>query len=86
MYPFKITINDPELGLILQRLQHNHSVRIPSRAVSNKLTWKLRPIRPDIVLGPDSRYRETHLSLSEGMDIEVFKKGNRFDIIFKKLF
>lgn len=86
MYPFKIRISDPEIGILFQRLQHNHSVKVPSKSISNKITWKLRPIRPDIVLGPDSRYRETHLSLGEGMDLEVMRNGNIFDIIFKKLF
>jgi len=89
LYPFKIKINDSEVIDVLKRLEHDGIVYIPSHSLGTKLTWKLKPIRPDIFMGQDSRYKDTYIALKPHMKIKITpcKKSDKvFDIIFKKLF
>lgn len=86
MYPFKIRVFDPELISILTRLEQQRLVEIPNRSISVKLTWNLKPIRPDLFLGQDSRYKNTCLGLKPFLIMETSPaKGHSLDVIFKKL-
>ena len=88
MYPFKIKISDSDIINVFKRLEHDKIVYIPNRQLGTKITWKIKPIRPDIFLGRDSRYNDTYIALKPNMDIKVIPCKNSekvFDIIFKKL-
>ena len=89
MYPFKIKIKDPELIKIYQRLKQNKVAHISNKNNSRKITWQLKPIRPDIFLGRDSRYEDTYLALKPGITLEMMplnKEKTVFDLMFEKLF
>ena len=86
MYPFKIRINNPELMKIMERVEHNRIVELPSRSLSTMITWKLKPIRPDLVLGYDNRYQKTYFALKPFVTLQTKKNNKSMDLIFKKLF
>lgn len=89
MYPYKIRIfqNEPQFLNILKQLEQDRVAPVPFRGLSTKITHKLKPIRPDIFLGPDSRYRDTYVALKPQLTLELKPIGkNGYEAIFKKLF
>ena len=96
MYPFRIRISigkEPEIVKIYQRLHQNQGrlIHIPnnSKTLSTKITHQLKPIRPDVFLGRDSRYKDSYIGLKPGVSLEMIpinKDKTVFDLMFKKLF
>ena len=84
-YPFKIKTFDPLEINIFQRLEQQRLADLPSdRTTSMKLTWKLKPIRPDIFIGRDSRYHNSIIGLKPFLNIETQHNGNGLEVIFSK--
>ena len=91
MYPFiiKISEHDPELLNVYKRLHQDKITHIPNRKISNKITWQLKPIRPDIFMGHDCRYKESYIALKPNLSFTMTPKNEKktvFELIFKKLF
>ena len=88
MYPFRIKIKEPELIKIYLRLEQDHIVEIPKN-MSKKITWQLKPIRPDIHIGDDRRYNEKCMALKQGLKFEMTplnKKKTSYKLKFHKVF
>jgi len=76
MYPFVIKITEPNLIKIYQRLEQDRIVQLP-KYTSKKITWQLKPIRPNIVLASDKRYNERWLSLKPDLKLEMTPLNNK---------
>ena len=88
MYPFRILIfdNDP-MFKYLQRLEQDRIVEIPEQKISKRITWELKPIRPDLHFGQDKTYRNNRLALLPNLVLKLERKGqHKYYATFKKLF
>ncbi|GAG93171.1 unnamed protein product [marine sediment metagenome] len=83
LYPFKIRIKEPDLIPLYKLLSERRAVRIPDKQTSIKIGCKLSPIRQDVFLGPDSKYRRSFLSLPPELDLIAIPCGKAYDFIFK---
>ena len=80
-FPFKVRFNDPELEKLIKGLQKDRCVIIKNKNLAKRMGWKIRPIRQDIYLGHDRKYRDkTFMALPPGVKIE---KGKHNNYIFK---
>jgi hypothetical protein len=89
MYPFKIRIKDPELIEVYKRLEHDRIVEISNSSLSRQIGWDLKPIRKDIFIGLDSRYKNPHIALKPRVTLEMIPLNEEktvFNLMFKKLF
>jgi len=84
MYPYKIKVFEPNIVKILEQLEQQRLVPILDKKTSKEITWKLKPIRPDIFLGPDTRYKQTYIGLKPFLKMETQKKGKGLEVTFSK--
>jgi len=86
LYPFKIRVREPELIKVYKLLSTRRAVKIPDQPTSVKLSRKLSPIRQDIFIGPDTKYKyKSYISLPPELDLEMVKCGSAYDFIFKPI-
>lgn len=86
IYPFKITITDPELANVLRIVSQRRSAKLPNKKVAIRAGFALQPIRKDIHIGPDSKIKRSLISLLPDMDLECKPRSNGYDFIFKHIF
>ena len=81
LYPYRIRVYDIRTEKTLDRLMHDRTATIEGdKNFMKKLGHQIRPIRKDIFIGYDLKYRQSNISLKNPF-LKMEKKNK--DYIFK---
>jgi hypothetical protein len=88
IYPYTLKIKEPDLINMYLRLKQDRVAEIPKNR-SKKISWDLKPIRPDIFLGEDRRYKRRYIALKPNLRFDIQPLNNKntiYKLRFDKLF
>ena len=87
VFPYRIRIKDPEMIRVLKILQQKRAVNVNDGNLTRRIGKKVSPIRKEIYIGIDKRYKRSFVALSPNIKTIEIKPVKGFktlsDVVFK---
>jgi hypothetical protein len=85
LYPFRVRVSEPALINVYKVVHERRATKIMDKNISKKIGHDIKPIRKDILLGPDSKFKNGIFGLAPELDMELIPRGSAYDAVFKPM-